>query len=161
MNDDEVIVEGLDSSNVIVEDVDHGGEEAPVVEEKDQDDDQCTDNEGSVPEQCNDPPRDKIDNMSTAREIDIKVRPIKRFNYPDNWFQRETRSQRQQTNMYSRINPILSKRPENPRVILTPKKDCIEALSEDNDYRDDLRDAINKEMGTIINMQVLFEYITP
>jgi hypothetical protein len=97
--------------------------------------------------------------MRIAREIDIKVRPIKRFNYPDNWFQRETRSQRQQTNVYSRINQILSKGPENPRDILTPK-DCIEALSEDNDNRDEWRDAINKEMGTIINMQV-FEYITP
>jgi hypothetical protein len=38
-------------------------------------------------------------------------------------------------------------------------KDCRDALAMDNDYADEWRDAINKEMGTIICMGV-FEYFS-
>jgi hypothetical protein len=89
---------------------DHHEEEE--VQEK-----ESTDVEESAVKGYNDPPQSQIDNMRVAHEIDLKVRPVKRFNYPDSWFRRETRSQSQQ--QYAAINHVLSKRPSNPRDIDT------------------------------------------
>jgi hypothetical protein len=97
--------------------------------------------------------------MMTAREIDIKLKPLRRFNYPDDWFQRETRSRRNNSKSWSSINQVLIKKREDPRDIMTPRN-CREALSKDNDHCEEWREAINKEMGTIISMEV-FEYISP
>jgi hypothetical protein len=70
---------------------------------------------------------------------------------PADWFVRETRSRK--------VNNYRLKEGEDIRKVKTPTN-CYEALDKSNPYREEWLKAINKEVGTIIEMGA-FEDITP